>query len=397
MNGKKLLTVLFSLVLGLVLAAQPAMAKDAKTLKIGGLFALTGFGSTAETYIYQGAKLAEEWYAEQGGITINGEKYNIKLFAEDMKGTSDGTVAAANKLLYGDQVSFVVGTVVPFMVQAAGTVLEPAKVIRVALYNCGIPSEYGPTTPYMFVGQDATVEGISPALKYLKEVYPEVKSVSYVIPDDGSVPTLKRIFTKIATKMGYKVASVEKWAMNTQDFTPVVTKILKTKPDAIALANGWPQATGSMLKIAREMGFKGPIFGCNYDDCSQIMQIAGKEASTDFFIHSLMLDDPAMTPMIKMIAKRAREKYGEAYTTTVWGFQAVYVLVQAIEKAQSLDPTVVRDTWEKMKTIDTVYGPGRMGGLKTYGINHTVCHPCPIQALDNGKVKWVKWMDVYSE
>ena len=88
---------------------------------------------------------------------------------------------------------------------------------------------------------------------------------------------------------------------------------------------------------------------------------------------------------------------GEAYVTTVWGFQAIYVLVQAIEKAQSLDPTVIKGSWEKMKAIDTVYGPGRMGGLKTYGINHTVCHPCPIQALQDGQVKWVKWVDVYSE
>ncbi len=152
-----------------------------------------------------------------------------------------------------------------------------------------------------------------------------------------------------------------------------------------------------MLKIAREMGFKGPIFGCNYDDGYQIMQIAGKEASTDFFIHSLIFDSPDMTPLIKMITKRAKKQSGEAYVTTVWGFQAIYVLVQAIEKAQSLDPTVIKGSWEKMKAIDTVYGPGRMGGLKTYGINHTVCHPCPIQALQDGQVKWVKWVDVYSE
>lgn len=381
----------------LVLTIQPCFAKEAKTVDIGGLFCLTGFGSAAETYIHQGAKIAEEWYNERGGITIKGEKYKIRLLAEDMKGTADGAAAAANKLLYDHKVKFVVGTVVPFMVQAAGTVLEPAEVIRVVLYNCGTPSEYGPKTPYMFVGQDATVEGISPALEYLKEAYPSVKSVTYVIPDDGSVPYLSPIFNKKAKENGFKVASIAKWAMNTQDFTPVVMKILSAKPDAIAFANGWPQATGNMLKIAREMGFKGPIFGCNYDDGYQIMQIAGKEASTDFFSHSLVFDSPDMTPLIKMITKRAKKQYGEAYVTTVWGFQAIYVLVQAIEKAQSLDPTVIKGSWEKMKAIDTVYGPGRMGGLKTYGINHTVCHPCPIQALQDGQVKWVKWVDVYSD
>ena len=392
------LSVLFSMAL-LVFAftVQPCMASDTKTIKIGGLFCLTGFGSAAETFAHQGAELAVAYFNEKGGIDIKGQKYKLELISEDIKGTADGAAAAANKLLYDDKVKFTVGTVVPFMVQAAGTVLEPAQVVRVAMYNCGLPNEYGAHTPYMFVGQDATVEGIDPSLDYLQEAYPDVKSISYVIPDDGSAPVLGPIFTEKAKKKGYKVASIEKWAMNTQDFTPIVMKILQAKPDAIAFANGWPQATGGMLKIAREMGFKGPIFGCNYDDGYQILQVAGKDASTDFFIHSLVLDSPEMTPLIKMIVKRAKEKYGECYVTTIWGFQTVYVLAQAIEKAQSLDPTVVKNTWEKMEKIDTVYGPGKMGGLKTYGVNHTVCHPCPIQALKDGKVTWVKWVDVYSE
>ncbi len=184
--------------------------------------------------------------------------------------------------------------------------------------------------------------------------------------------------------------------MTTQDFSPIMTKVLASKPDAIAFANGWPQATGSMLKIGREMGFKNPIFGCNYDDPVQIREIAGKEASTDFFIHQLDLEHPAMTPLIKEIVKRTKDKHGKAYSMHPFGFNPLYVLKQAIDAAQSVDPTAVRDTWEKMKTIDTVNGPGKIGGLKTYGINHTVSGPNPIVSLMKGEVKFVKWVNVYS-
>lgn len=378
------------------LLTQPCLAGEPKTLKVGGLFCLTGFGSSAETYIAQGAKLSEEWINEKGGLTIKGEKYKVELVMEDMKGTADGAVAAATKLAYDHKVKIVIGTVVPFMVQAVGSVLEPAKVLRLVLYNCGMPSEYGPQTPYMFLTYDSTIEGMRSALDYLKEAYPKVKSVAYIIPDDGSVPYLDKLFREKATSIGYEVATVGKWAMTTQDFSPIITKVLASKPEAIAFANGWPQATGSMLKIIRDMGFKGPVFGCNYDDPYQIMEIAGKEASTDFFIHQIDLDSPDMTPMIKEIKKRAEAKYGKAYGMHIWGFNPLYELKQVIEAAQSTDPAVLKDTWGKMKTIDTVYGPGRMGGLKTYGINHTVCAPCPIVALMDGKVKWVKWVDVYS-
>jgi branched-chain amino acid transport system substrate-binding protein len=379
------------------LMAAPCWAGEAKELKIGGLFCLKGLGSEAETHVAQGAQIAVDWLNEQGGIEVKGQKYKLNLIVEDMAGTADGASMAANKLAYDHQTKFVVGTVVPFMVTAAGTVLEPARVLRVAVYNCFTPAEYGPKTPYMFVSRNATVEGIDPSLDYLKEAYPKAKRVTYVIPDDGSVRYLDPLFHKKAKAKGLEVASIAKWAMDTQDFTPVVTGILAAKPDAIAFANGWPAATGAMLKVAREMGFNGPVFGCNYDDPYQVRQIAGKGNSHDFFIHALVMDSPDMTPMIKMLIKLAKEKYGVAYAWHGWGFNAVYVLSQAIEAAQSLDPTEVKNTWEKMDKIKTIYGPGRMGGKKTYGINHTVTHPSPIAALVNGEVKWVRWMDVYTD
>ena len=43
------------------------------------------------------------------------------------------------------------------------------------------------------------------------------------------------------------------------------------------------------------------------------------------------------------------------------GFDAIYTMVQAIENAQSLDPQVVATSWEKMTTIDTVFGAGNNG------------------------------------
>jgi branched-chain amino acid transport system substrate-binding protein len=396
MAGKKLFGILGIISVACLLLVHPGMAADENTIKVGGLFCLTGFGSSAETYIAQGAKLSEEWINQQGGITIKGKKYKIELVIEDMKGTADGAVAAATKLAYDHKVKIVIGTVVPFMVQAAGSVLEPAKVLRLVLYNCGMPSEYGPQTPYMFLTYDSTIEGMRAALDYLKEAYPKVKSVAYIIPDDGSVPYLDKMFREKAGSLGYKVATVAKWAMTTQDYSPIITKVLATKPDAIAFANGWPQATGSMLKVIREMGFNGPVFGCNYDDAYQIMEIAGKQAATDFFIHQIDLDSPDMTPMIKDIAKMAKAKYGKVYGMHIWGFNPLYELKQVLEKAQSTDETVLKDVWGSMKTIDTVYGPGKMGGLKTYGINHTVCAPCPIVSLMDGQVKWVKWVDVFS-
>jgi hypothetical protein len=101
-----------------------------------------------------------------------------------------------------------------------------------------------------------------------------------------------------------------------------------------------------------------------------------------------------MTSMINEINERAQAKYGRLSPTYVWGFNAPYCLIQAIEHANSLDPDVVKDSWGEMTSIETAYGSGRMGGMNTYGINHTVTYPMPLTALQNGEVVWVKWQEV---
>jgi acetyl-CoA acetyltransferase len=77
------------------------------------------------------------------------------------------------------------------------------------------------------------------------------------------------------------------------------------------------------------------------------------------------------------------------------GFDAIYTMVQAIQNAQSLDPAVVAAGWEKMTTIDTVFGPGKMGGLQTYGINHSVYTQLPILRLENNVLSWGTWEPTY--
>ena len=404
MKAKNLLPVLgrFLLILALggvpfsmSLAASPAFAGEAKTLEIGVLAALTGFGSAAETLVAQGAEVAKDWLNEKGGITVDNQKYEIKLVVEDTKSTATGTVAAATKLVYDDKVKFILGTVVPYMVEAGGTVTEPAKVLRVLAYNCAMPSEYGPKTPYTFLGQDASVEGAIASLSYLVESHPEVKSVVFIIPDDGSIPYLGKVVRELAEARGLTVKGIVGWTHDTVDFTPIAAKAIALDPDAIHMTNGWPGPLGSILKAAREAGFTKPIVSF-HNPAPDVKMVAGEAASTNFITNGIIWDDPGNPPMIKELGARFVKQYGNAFYYHFWGFNLLYHLAQAIDAAQSLDPTVVRDKWEKMDTIETVYGTGRMCGEKTYGFKHTVCHPVAIQVLDNGKVTQVKWVDVYT-
>jgi hypothetical protein len=74
------------------------------------------------------------------------------------------------------------------------------------------------------------------------------------------------------------------------------------------------------------------------------------------------------------------------YNGQVATLDCVFVLLQGIEKAQSFDVDKVTQALEGMKSIETVYGKGRMAGEDLFGINHAVRRPIFISGITNGKV-----------
>ena len=182
-------------------------------------------------------------------------------------------------------------------------------------------------------------------------------------------------------------------ALNTVDFTPFALKAAKINADAVGMANGWPAMVGGVLKALREAGYQKPVIGFHYLQVQDVLEVAGKEASDKYYIHGLTLNDPEMTDTIKWIFAKGKAKYAhERLAFWIEGFDPVYVLVQAIVKAQSLDPDDVKRTWENMDDIDTAYGPSKMGGKETYGLRHAVVGPRPIAGLEKGVAKSFGWI-----
>jgi branched-chain amino acid transport system substrate-binding protein len=395
--GTTRLKLFMSVFLTIGIVTLPAVAFGQKTLKIGVIAALTGFGSAAEIHVRDGAVMCATWINERGGITAKRQKYLIKTVEEDQKGTAEGAVAAAEKLIHDHKVKFIVGGVVPYMHIAAGKVTEAAKVIRAVMYSCETPAELGSHTPYTFKVNPGSIDGIGPSLDYLVEKYPKVKTIGTITPADGAENYLIPMIAKAAEarKLTQKIAVT--WPHDTVDFYPIVTKLLTPSPDAICIMTGWEMATGQMIKAAREKGFKGPIFMNNYDCPYDVIEIAGRELVYDFWTHgwSQDLNDPQLTAEMKKVISTAKAKLGKFHQWNLWGWNGMWCVAQAIEKAQSIDPTEVAKAWKQMETIQTVFGPGKMGGLKTYGVKNQVCSRVAITEVREGKVKHIKWVDVF--
>jgi ABC-type branched-subunit amino acid transport system substrate-binding protein len=370
-------------------------------LVIGEIETLTGASSDNLKLAASGAYLAQQYINSHGGITINGEPYLVDIKLEDNKGTADGALAAATKLIQDEGVRFVTGSGPPPLTAAIGQVAEPAGVLYASIYNNGTEAEQNPDRKFTFVANPDSFAGQISAMTYLKELHPEVKTIAYVLIDDGQIEANTPQVKKSAEALGLEiVGDIIGFPPPTVDFTPIAQKAVETGADAIMLGNGSPDYMGQTLKAARTMGFTGPIFVCSMTPPQDIMKIAGPEASTNFFGHGIseLVNIPDLPAITKEVIDMAVEdpQIGRFDMMMAQGFDAIYTMVQAIEKAQSLDPAVVAAAWEKMDSINTVFGAGKMGGMETYGINHSVYTQLPILRLENNQLSWGTWeKDVY--
>ena len=394
----KKLTLFVIVFLTATVMVLPSLAFAQKKIKIGILAALTGPFASAEIHQRDGAVLAVDWINEKGGITIKGEKYLLEAVTEDHKCTAEGSKTATEKLVNDYKVKFITGATITYINLAAGAVTEPAKVIRAVNYVGFRPGELTAQTPYTFKVNPSVPECIAPALDYLVERFPKVKTFGTITPDDGNQPILFPLSEKEGKKRGLKQVSTVPWAHDTVDFYPKMTQLLAPKPDAVFVVHAFEEALVQMIKAAREMGMKGPFAVASYENPYDVVDMAGKDLTPPFFSHGWSHDvnDPQLTPEMKEVIKTAEAKMGKFHNWNLWGWNEVWLIAQAIEKAQSLDTTVIANTWRKMDNLKTVWGPGKMGGEKTYGIKNAVCSRlATTEVLPNGVVKHIKWTPYY--
>jgi branched-chain amino acid transport system substrate-binding protein len=389
MNKKMLFVFLVLMAVCCATSFGSVNSVQAKTLKIGAIWGLTGPGSQVQVVMKDAAMLAVEWINGKGGITIDGEKYEIELVVEDNKNTAAGAVSAATKLVHREKVNFITGMIVPFQYQAVQTVTEPKKVIL----SLGKSPLLSADAPYTFSSTHSFVAPYPGIYDYLLEAYPAVKKIGFTCNDEPGAYAVNKVAIEITKAHHLELLDTVITQFGQKDYYPIWTKVMKDNPDAVDIGINFPDALALNAKHGREMGFKGPIISCGTGDASVILKIMGKDMATDFIYAGFDPRSTAAPDILKEIAALWGAKFNSSLNLDALdGWATVWGLAQAIQKAQSLNTTDVMKTWETMKTIETAWGTGTMGGAKTFGINHMVIAPTPITRLQNGKAEFIRWI-----
>lgn len=375
-------------------------ATGVKILKIGTVMPISGPLGVIGLAWDRGFDLCADWLNEGGGLKVGGERYQIKFIHEDGKASPEAAAAAANKLVHQDKVKFVMGEVMTPASQAIYEVTKPAGVLHLLAYTQDPYREdmwgIGSDNPLLVLLMPTTNLAYKPFFDYLVKTYPNVKKVVHT---ESTYPFVRIIeeAKKTAKECGLEVVGVERYDYSWTDFYPFATSILKYKPDAISVEHAGPDQMALIVKSVREQGFKGPIMSLGSASPVFVLAGAGAVNCYDVMCNQAFAGDPTAPQAMKDVKKRWESKYPKEVWVddALMPWDEVWVLAQAIEKANSLKPETVVKTLEGMTkpgSLNTVFGPGHMGGLKTFGVNRMLVRPIPITVIQKNDIKMIKWV-----
>ena len=376
-----------ALFLILIIGYSPGQIKaESNVLKIGVVQPLSGAAAFLAIPMLKSAEMAAEDINNRGGVKVAGKKYTIKIVSADDGYTSAGGVASFNRLILNEGVKFVIGSIGSAPTLAAQPITESNKVI--ILHQASSLEAIGKDKPFsfrMFVG---AIEGASAFYRWIHSYDKSIKTVAMINPDDVTGHNTAKYSFEFARMTGIKVLVSEFYQRGTQDFRPILLKMIDKNPDLIDF--GASVDAPVIMKQLLELGYKGKKVLCAAAFPPEIMlKLATPQAMEGAIVGYLDPDSPKATKRYKEIFDKYKAKYNELQGPMgILVYDSLSWLVAAIEKAKTLDTTKVRDTMAKLP-FETSYGLARWKGKEMYGIDRLAIYPSYWSEVRDGKLVYI--------
>lgn len=214
-----------------------------------------------------GAKIAEKYFNDQGGI--NGTP--IRLMFQDTAGDEAGAINAFQSLITRDRVVGIVGPTLSQQAFSASPIADRARVPVVGPSNTakGIP-EIGD-----FVARiSAPVTVVAPnSVKAALKMNRNIKRVAvFFAQDDAFSKSETEIFQQTVQDQKLDIVTVQKFQTKDTDFQTQITTALNLKPDLVIIS-GLATDGGNLVRQLRELGYKGLIIGGNGLNTSNVFSV----------------------------------------------------------------------------------------------------------------------------
>ena len=359
----------------MVLGSWSAIA-SAEELKIGFVGVTSGPAAAWGTSNVRSMQTLAEMINQKGGVEIGGKKYTVNILTFDDQKDPKRAIAGMEKMAQ-EGVHYVVG---PNVDDGAAAVRPVAEKSNIIYFPYAFPKElYTKPASNAVLGMIANYQSGPAIYKYLKE-NKGVKTVAF--QRDGGVAAAKALGLTV-------VAEKDTYQNDTRDFTPVLTPIVKQKPDLLVLSGVAPGNAPLLIRAARELGYKGLISTETAQDAKVLQEGAGELANGFISVGGASTPEIRSKEMEEFINHYTKKfgEYNDESNTKVYALQYILDTMKA-------NPKAIDSVDEFKKTMDTFTAPNpylkgdktlKYVGTTSFGQKRQVSVPMVVNEYKDGK------------
>jgi branched-chain amino acid transport system substrate-binding protein len=363
--------------IALLLAAFATRLFAADVIKVGEYASLTGkeasFGQTSN----KGLTMAFEEINAAGGVL--GRK--IELIVEDDETKPGESATAVKKLIARDKVVALIGEVSSGRSLEAGPIAQANKIPMIA------PAATNPrvtqTGSYIFrVCFIDPFQGTVMA-KFAKDDL-KVKRVAILSSVSNAYSVgLAKFFRERFVADGGDIVTEKSFSEGDKDFRAQLTAVRAADVQAVFVPSYYTEAA-LIVRQARDLGITVPFFGGDGWEAPQLLEIGGDALDGCYYSthFSPQNQDPAVQSFVKRFKARWNDETPDAFCAL--GYDAGYVLVDAIKRAGSTKGPKLRDALAATKNFSGVTG------ITSIDANRDASKPATILAIKNRQLTFLK-------
>jgi branched-chain amino acid transport system substrate-binding protein len=324
-------------------------APDAKPIKVGALFAITGGASFLGAPEAKTAEMFVNQLNEAGGI--NGRK--IQLIVKDTGTQLENAVSLAEQFIKKEQVLAIIGPTTSGETMTLKNICQEARMI---LISCAAAEDIvNPVASYVFKVAPKDSDAVRWIYKIMKTE--GISKVGVITSSDGFGIAGRDQLQKLAGENGITIVISEVYDKQATDLTDVLTRL---KGQGVQAVINWSVVPAQSL-VARNMkqiGLDVPLFQSHGFGNIKYVRAGGEAANGTVFpcgrllIADMLPNDHPQKAVLTKYKKDYESQYKEDVSTFGGhAYDAMLVLVEAIKKAGSPDREKVRDAIEKLTGV----------------------------------------------
>lgn len=341
---KKRMNMLKLLGIGLLVAAINHSVLAGDSIKIGSFLAVTGGASFIGDPELRTLQLYIDEINAAGGW--NGRK--IEFIHYDSASKAKLAVKYAKRLIKKDRVDVIIGGSTSGNTLAVMPIVEKARVPFISLAASVKIIE--PTSKWVFKTAHTDRMAAERLFQYMK--VQGISKIALISGNGGFDRSGRTQCLALAPKYGIEIVVDESYGNSDTDMTPQLSKVRNSGAQAV-LAFGFGRAPAIVTKNMRQLDIQLPLYHSHGIASKTFIELAGDAADGVRFPAAALIiadqldDSDPQKKVLQGYREKFESKQQKVSTFGGHAYDALYMTLEAVDRAKSTDRSKLRDEIEK--------------------------------------------------